>query len=375
MIAHTLKEALDQLYGQGDPIKKTTAIQTLTTQLGLSAQGKLYLPEDQTYAVRFSYSSKGGFSNTVLGLAKLLKVDHIPVVVCLLMPTSYRLMLANTTFLSKISHTSQQLSETKIRGSFLGNDIVKQIDGIENAFPHFDDLFALHRQIPAEANMKRLVAATAGITATKTRLLVDEQARQRIYTSVRYSFSTELESSMAKLRAQLDQRVEQNRSAILQLAEREAANVNMRGNGIEQLITGSGNQHGLADEAAVLPDGGRLLVDIKTALANKSSSPKLYNIDKQLEALADGRTAFAIYFVYMDPSQGSIRTYMVNALDSTVLDHIRVQFHWAGRDSRGVTQLDAGIKQHMQEQWIPSPDTKRALRFIDDLIDERNPRA
>ncbi|GIQ68829.1 hypothetical protein DUZ99_13675 [Xylanibacillus composti] len=150
MIAHKLKAALDELYAQGNRVKKAEAIEILTAQLGLSAKGKLYLPEDRSYAVRFSYSAKGAFSNTVLGLSKLLKVDDIPVLACLLMPESYKLLLANTTCLSKISHTSQQLSEKKIRGSFLGNDIRKQVDGIENTFAHFEELFALHERNPRQ---------------------------------------------------------------------------------------------------------------------------------------------------------------------------------------------------------------------------------
>jgi len=40
--------------------------------------------------------------------------------------------MANTTFLKKISHSSHQLRVDNVRGSFLGHDIMREYEGIEN---------------------------------------------------------------------------------------------------------------------------------------------------------------------------------------------------------------------------------------------------
>ena len=60
-----------------------------------------------TFAIRFSSSKSASFSNTVLSLSNLQKYDDFPFVVCLNTPNKNYLFLANTTFLTKVSHSSQ----------------------------------------------------------------------------------------------------------------------------------------------------------------------------------------------------------------------------------------------------------------------------
>ena len=57
------------------------------------------------FAIRFCKSASKNFSNTVLALSVLHRYDEIPFIVCLVTPTRNYLMLANTTFLRKISHS------------------------------------------------------------------------------------------------------------------------------------------------------------------------------------------------------------------------------------------------------------------------------
>ena len=84
------------------------------------------------FAVRFSYSQSGAFSNTVLSLSALQKYDKIPFFVVLVRNgASNVIYLANSTFLSKISHSSKELTMCNIKGSFNGSDIVKQRAGNE----------------------------------------------------------------------------------------------------------------------------------------------------------------------------------------------------------------------------------------------------
>src|SRR2546425_7727503 len=56
------------------------------------------------FSIRFSTAKKASFSNVVLSLSALKAYDHVPFVVCVVRPTGIELLLANSTFLKKISH-------------------------------------------------------------------------------------------------------------------------------------------------------------------------------------------------------------------------------------------------------------------------------
>ena len=90
------------------------------------------------FAIRFCTANSRSFSNTVLSLSALQKYDKIPFVVCLVTPYRNYLMLANTTFLRKISHSSQELRVDNIKGSFNGSDIMRDFEGIENEPSNFE---------------------------------------------------------------------------------------------------------------------------------------------------------------------------------------------------------------------------------------------
>ena len=90
------------------------------------------------FAIRFCTSPTRNFSNTVLSLSALHKYDDIPFVVCLVTPHKNYLMLANTTFLKKISHSSQELRCDNIKGSFNGSDIMRDFEGVANIPENFE---------------------------------------------------------------------------------------------------------------------------------------------------------------------------------------------------------------------------------------------
>ena len=87
------------------------------------------------FAIRFSSSAGRNFGNTVLSLSNLRKYDDRPFIVCLVTPTMNYCLLANTTFLKKVSHSSQALRENNIRGSFNGSDIVREFEGFRPGPP------------------------------------------------------------------------------------------------------------------------------------------------------------------------------------------------------------------------------------------------
>jgi hypothetical protein len=84
------------------------------------------------YSIRFAETQGPSFSNTVLSLSALQKVDDCPVVICVVSPKNVRFLLANASFLAKVSHSSHHLRVDNVKGSFNGTDILTAYEGIEN---------------------------------------------------------------------------------------------------------------------------------------------------------------------------------------------------------------------------------------------------
>ena len=83
--------------------------------------------------------------------------------------------MANSTFLKKISHSSQLLRVDNIRGSFNGSDIFRIFGEFRNSPENFDELFEIHKQISFEENLIRLVESTNGIIPTGNKFEVSEE--------------------------------------------------------------------------------------------------------------------------------------------------------------------------------------------------------
>ena len=102
------------------------------------------------FALRLCEANTPSFSNVVLSLSALQKYDSLPVVVCVVRPDRLEFRLANATFLRRISHSSLRLRLDNIRGSFLGHDIMEHYEGVPNLPEHFEELFAIHRELSWE---------------------------------------------------------------------------------------------------------------------------------------------------------------------------------------------------------------------------------
>ena len=161
----------------------------------------------------------------------------------------------------------------------------------------------------------------------------------------------------------------QNKSRILQSATID--NINIRGNQIEQIITEAANIHSMDDVSFMLPEGIKLYIDIKTKLLNRSSAPKAYNIDKVLEVLATGAAVVSFFFMGINPEEEEVHTRLVSILDRIIIENTRIQFHWAGRSSRGVTQLTGSLEQIFDPHFDEHIDIDRAKSFLTGLIDRR----
>jgi len=171
-----------------------------------------------------------------------------------------------------------------------------------------------------------------------------------------------------EIEVKLTRDVEGRNAEILEASRLD--NVNLRGNAIEQIITKSGNLHGLSDLHFEVEGGQELIVDVKTKLLHLASSPKLYNIDRTLRFLASGRGAFSLLLIGIDAHSGFVRPRLVSIFDRVVVAATRVQFHWAGRASRGVTQLTGEIARCFQDdfrQEIAVEESRALLRTFLEL--------
>lgn len=324
---------------------------------------------NDSFAIRFAWNGKNNSKsvpNTVLGLEKIRQYDSIPLILCIVTRDCNHLLLINTTFLKKVSHSSKMLRMDNIRGSINCSDIMKEFNGLENCPENFEQLFAFHSGLPFEDNLERLVEATNGIIG-RPGFVVSNTAETTIYQSVQRSIQFVQSDNFGELKRDLDERVSkvQNEITIAALIE----NVNLRGRIIEYLITN--NQSTIKEQIiAALKDGSpipnfktndglgdytrvfqnyRTETDIKTKILCLSGNPKAYNVDKLLAFLAEEKTVYLIYLIGIDGSNITVR--LCSVFDKRLLTATSIVHHWAGKNSRGVAQfLESGLDQVLTDR-------------------------
>lgn len=306
------------------------------------------------FAVRFCYSKKGTFSNTVLALSQLQKFDSIPFLVVLIRKgEDSSLYLANSSMLKKISHSSKELRRDNIKGSFNGSDIIKQYNDIPNDADHVEELFTIHQGFTWEENVERLVEATSGIKPNKQKFNPDERQLQYINSSVERAKQFVNSDEYRSLKEDLDKRVERNLQSILDASH--IGNVNIRGRLIEYLITTENNaimedqqnieselsdfdtKNGLGDYTLMSPKN-KIYTDIKSKLMYLNSNPKAYNVDKFLECMSEENSVFLFYFIGIN-EEGHYKSELCSVYDKKLIEATVLQHHWAGRATRGVAQF------------------------------------
>lgn len=369
-----------------DGINDKNALSILVqNEFNLILDRKIFYCSD--FAIRFSRSAKKSFGNTVLSLSALQKYDNVPVIICVVLPNENYLLLANTTFLSKVSHSSIQLRIDNIKGSFNGTDIFKKIANLENAPKNFDHLMAFHYSFTFEDNLARLVEATNNIVGNDSKFFPNSEELKYILESPTRSKNFSENFYFNRLKDDLDYRVNRVKNEILIAAFIE--NVNIRGRLIEFLITGNEGDklwnslidslnyrkplpefktfNTLGDYPKTFNDFSTE-TDIKTKIMFLDSNPKAYNIDKLLRFLANRNTVYLIYLVGIDEKR-DIKTVLCpmfnkNLVDSTVIIH-----HWAGRNSRGVTQFYGSGLNQIINSFNNYVDIDHSVKWIQKLID------
>lgn len=336
------------------------------------------------FSIRFCTAASRNFSNTVLALSALHKYDNTPFIVCLVTPTRNYLMLANTTFLKKISHSSQELRQDNIKGSFNGSDVMRAFEGVDNIPENFEFLFSSHENYTFEENLGRLVEATNNIAPTGKRFVPSESQITCIRESVNRAISFLCSDAYNILNNDLNNRVQSVESEIAIAAFID--NVNLRGRIIEYLITAEDDLKTIlmrclrsrqplpeiftADELGDYErEFDRYLTetDIKTKVLFLSSNPKGYNIDKLLSFLSKERSVYLVYVVTIDKDK-TVRTQLCSMFNRQLLSGTRIIKHWAGRNSRGVTQYDGRSLEAIVENFDCSIDCEAAQKFITNCL-------
>jgi len=317
------------------------------------------------YALRFSEAKTGAFSNTVLSLSALKVHDDRPFVVVIVRERTVEFRLANATFLRKISHSSLQLRQDNIKGSFNGTDIAIEYGGISNSPENFDELFALHGAFTWAENVGRLVEATNAIVGRDSRFRPTDAQREVLMAAPERAAAAIASPAFRKVERELVETVAAKTAAIIKAARID--NVNLRGNAIEQILTGGANRHDLGDLEREI-GGGPLVIDIKTKLLDRASAPKAYNVDKMLAFLAEPGSVLAFLMIGVNTQSGEVSARLLPVLEASLLESTGVQHHWAGRSSRGVTQLSGRFSRGCAPDYRPSIDVARAKGFLADLL-------
>jgi hypothetical protein len=320
------------------------------------------------FAMRFSEANKPNFSNAVLSLSALAQHDPLPIVVCIVRPNTLDFRLINSTFIKKISHSSHNFTVDNVRGSFLGHDISESYEDIPNSPENFEKLLMLHREFTWAENVARLVESTGGIVPNATRFKVTADDSATILEAP--SRAREIvESDEFKTKArELYEKIKSKRAELLQAAEID--NVNLRGNKIEKIITGEINAHRIDDLEYDLPlSKFQITIDIKTKLLNRSSAPKAYNIDKILRLMSKRNTAFFFLFVGLDVKSKFVKCRLVSIFDKNIIAATRIQTLWAGRSSRGVTQLSGDLSRIFEEDFANTIDVEAGKKLLTGFIE------
>ena len=345
---------------------KDVLISECKEKFNLTQDGKVFY--NNFFAVRFSWSKNNSFSNTVLSLPKLQKYDTIPFFVVLASkPNSNKIFLANSTFLKKISHSSQKLATDNIRGSFNGSDIIKNFNNIANIPENFEQLLAIHLATDWDENLQRLCETSSKIMPKIEKYQPTQKEKENIFNSVNRAIKFVNSDCFKKLKKDLDERIKSCKNELVIVSKIE--NNNIKGRLAEILITSDENKrqellqelsktqqelpfydtkNGIGDYEATFANN-HIYVDIKVKVIYLNSNPKAFNIDKFLKTMAEDNSVFLLYFVGFD-NNSVCNTVLCSVYHKDLLDSLIMQPHWAGRKSRGSSQYDGKIIKNMLEQ-------------------------
>ena len=385
MLNEDIKSFIEFIKSKDGIGNKSALIEEVQKIYKLTKDRSIYYTKN--FSVRFSYSSSKTFSNTVISLSNLQKFDHLPFFVCLVTPKQNILYLSNSTFLQKVSHSSQQLRINNIRGSINGSDIVKTFENLSNTPENFEKLFSIHSELGFDGNLVRLVEATNNISPSGIKFNVLKKEKSKILSAPSRAKEFIKSKEYLQLKKELDTKVNQHKNEILIASFIE--NINIRGRIIEYLIAGEDKKlqesliQALHNSNRIIPNfqtqnnlGDYIKIfekfnsatDVKTKIMLLNSNPKGYNIDKVLEFLSKDNTVFMFYFIGIEPNK-IVNQILLSMFQSDLLKSTILLKHWSGRNSRGVTQFRGDIIHDLLLSPINTIiNEKESMEFLNILI-------
>ena len=345
------------------PFNKQRIVEQISKKYNLRKNRSLY--SSKNLSLRFSFVSHG-YSNTFLGFNKILANDNTPLIACIIRNNDLEFLLANSTFINCVSHSSKLLTLLKIRGSTNLTDLIREFSGLTNEPSNFNKLFKLHQEIPQKDNTERIVENTKLIKAKKNKFNPSNIQLKTIYEAANFIKDVESDKEFIKIRDKLYLDVQSLKNKILKTSK--INNVNIRGNKIEQLVTKGTNSHELGDLSYKIYKDNKIIIDVKSKLINSSSAPKAYNIDKLLEAISIEKTYFGYLFIGVDDIKKEVKVKLVSFIDDFLIPNTTIQHHWSGRNSRGTAQLNDKIKNVFDDSFKNKIDISKANNFIKSLI-------
>ena len=379
-----IQELVDEIKKYDGIADKNKLEIIIKEKFDLSKDRSIYYCDD--YAVRFCQGENTKLSNTILALRKIQKYDSRPVIVCIVSSKENYLLLMNSTFLKKVSHSSHTLRVDNIRGNVNAPDIMKTIGDLKNCPENFEELFAIHEEFSFEENLERLVEATNNIAGRGKRCEVTEEKRRLIEKSVERAAAFIESAEYEDLNNDLSERVKKVQNEIVIAASID--NINIRGRVIEYLIT---EDDSIQKEAVIqalnnneplppfvtedkLGDFSKEYVnfitetDIKSKVLSLSGEPKAYNIDKLLTFLSEDKSVYMVYLVGINQDK-TITAKLCSVFDERLLDATRIVHHWAGRNSRGVAQFSGKALVQILNGGEPIINEQKALEYLQEMID------
>jgi hypothetical protein len=263
---------------------------------------------------------------------------------------------------------------------------MRELEGIENCGQNLERLFLIHEVLGFDANLPRLVEATNNISPTGIKFSVTPSFQKIILEAPKRALAFTASKYVKILKAELDEKVEKYKNEILLAALIE--NVNIRGRIIEYIIAGENDKLRAELITAIkagtnkipdfktdntLGDYQRIFeefdteTDVKTKIMVLNSNPKAYNLDKMLEFLSRQKSVFMFYFVGVDPGK-IVNTVLVSIFQSDLLKATILLKHWAGRNSRGVSQFEGRAITKLIEEPSSSIDEPATKAFLERVI-------
>lgn len=389
MYNNVLVEKLVDFIHSNNGIADKNKLSTLVKQeFNLVQDSKVFYCDD--FAIRFGWNGKNNnkrISNTVIGLSKIKNYDDRPFIFCIVTNSENHLLLINSTFLKKVSHSSKELRVDNIRGSINCGDIMMKFNELDNSPENFRQLYAFHDGLSFQDNLERLVESTNNIVGRIPKYIVSEKDKQNIYDSIIRAEQFVGSQYYNDLKEDLTSRVSQVQGeiAIASLID----NVNVRGRVIEYLITDNGSSlkdniidslrqekplpkfktaDNLGDYSKKYPEY-YTQTDIKTKVLFLEGNPKAYNIDKLLEFLSTDKSVYMVYLIGIDENKNII-TRLCSLFDSRLISNTNIVHHWAGRNTRGVAQfLGKGLIDIINGEDSTTVAVDSAKEFLNTIIE------